>query len=208
MDLNEYQLSLETAEKPCEKCAIGQEQCFKIIDTEGFMPCGAEFNHHGRYMIPKQLTDKEIQDKLDNLRKERNKHNDEASMLQKEIDKWELELHHVPDYTNHYLRIQLSKGNITYLYANQIKRLFHGIKIYSNIIVEVYEWRIKTCIDEDLTFDVGYNNIPAISIITKEEFENEIKESFDYVYSLVKMVDNFSTNGITNINIIADIPTT
>ena len=59
MDLNEYQLSLETVEKPCEKCAIGQEQCFKIIDIEGFMPCGAEFNHHGRYMIPKQLTDKE-----------------------------------------------------------------------------------------------------------------------------------------------------
>lgn len=67
------------------------------------------------------------------------------------------------------------------------------------------EWRIKTCIDEDLIFDVGYNNILAISIITKEEFENEIKESFDYVYSLVKMVDNFSTNGITNINIITDI---
>ena len=29
--------------KPCELCCFSQEECFKIIDDEGYMACGCEF---------------------------------------------------------------------------------------------------------------------------------------------------------------------
>ena len=205
MDLNEYQLSQETAEKPCEKCAINKEECYKYIGEAGFVPCGCEFNAHKHYMVPKQLTDEEIQEKLNKLREERNQHNDEASKLQSEINKWELELHHVPDYTHRYLRIN-ENGSVIYLYVTKVERLFHGIRIHSNITVQIYKWWAKAYIDDELTIDVDYENIHDISIITKEEFENDIKEAFNYVQSLVKAAD--ATTDISNVNIIADIQTT
>lgn len=29
--------------KSCELCCFSKEECYKIIDTEGFMACGCEF---------------------------------------------------------------------------------------------------------------------------------------------------------------------
>lgn len=33
--------------QPCELCCFSREECYEIIDSEGFMACGCEFG--GRY---------------------------------------------------------------------------------------------------------------------------------------------------------------
>lgn len=32
--------------QPCIMCCFSQEECYKIIDDEGFMACGCEFGGH------------------------------------------------------------------------------------------------------------------------------------------------------------------
>lgn len=38
-----YKAIPTTSARPCEQCCFSREECLKIIDTEGFMPCGCEF---------------------------------------------------------------------------------------------------------------------------------------------------------------------
>lgn len=121
-----------------------------------------------------------LNEKLSQLREERNKHNQMASELQNEIDKIEMQLHEVPDYIGKYIMYDSDKYTTIFAKVKNIKRLSYGVRLeLESEIIQGYDYIEMWTTDCET--DYSYNRLNEIQIISKERYDEAVEELIDFV---------------------------
>ena len=140
-----------------------------------------ELNALGVNIDRKDLEDVEI----NKLRDLRNKYNDLAREVQKQIDKKVLNLYNIPDIINKYICIRYPKSeSAVYLYVKSAERLSFGINIKGPALYTYDNF-------DDFSFEtqdcraVNFGDIDQIEIISKEEFNEIIRSYSDKCHNIL-----------------------
>ena len=129
---------------------------------------------------------KDLEDvEINKLRDLRNKYNDLAREVQKQIDKKVLNLYNIPDIINKYICIRYIKNeNTVYSHVKSAERLSFGIDIKGPVLYTYDNF-------DDFSFEtqdcrtVTFGDIDKIEIISKEEFNEIIRSYSDKCHNIL-----------------------
>ena len=124
-------------------------------------------------------------EEINSLSAIRDKYNDLAKEVQKQIDKKVLDLYEVPDLTNKYVRIRYPKiENTVYIHVKSVDRLSFGINLKGNSLF-TYDGFDDFRLDVDSCHSIRFEDIKHIGILSKEEFDEIIMTYLNKCHKLL-----------------------
>lgn len=124
-------------------------------------------------------------EEINSLRAIRDRYNDLAKEVQKQIDKKVLELYDLPDLTNKYVKIRYPKTeNTIYMRVESVDRQAFGIELRGDSLF-TYDSFDDFRLDVDSCHSVRFEDKDLIEILSKEEFDKIIMTYLNKCHKLL-----------------------
>ena len=124
-------------------------------------------------------------EEINSLRAIRDRYNDLAKEVQKQIDKKVLDLYKIPDLTNKYVRIRYPKAeNTIYMRVEYVDRQSFGVNIKGDSLF-TYDGFDDFRLDVDSCHSVRFEDKDLIEILSKEEFDKIIMTYLNKCHKLL-----------------------
>lgn len=120
------------------------------------------------------MSKEQIQKEIEDLRKQRNEFSKKIGELQQQIDSKILKLKNIPDFKNKYIHYEDKElDNNIYMYVKLVDRLHDELKLSGDGINILDDEFIEVM--KDFNHRINYDNISKIVEITKDEFNNIVR---------------------------------
>lgn len=120
------------------------------------------------------MSKEQIQKEIEDLRKQRNEFSKKIGELQQQIDSKILKLKNIPDFKNKYIHYEDKElDNNIYMYVKLVDRLHDELKLSGDGINILDDEFIEVM--KDFNHRINYDNISKIIEITKDEFNNIVR---------------------------------
>ena len=124
-------------------------------------------------------------EEINSLRAIRDRYNDLAKEVQKQIDKKVLDLYKIPDLTNKYVRIRYPKTeNTIYMRVESVDRQSFGVNIKGDSLL-TYDGFDDFRLDVHSCHSVRFKDMDLIEILSKEEFDKIIMTYLNKCHKLL-----------------------
>lgn len=114
-------------------------------------------------------------EKINELRRQRDEYNNKASEIQKQIDQACLDFYQVPDVANKYITYTNDNGESYIVRVVNIARLFQGVRLEGPGFI-TGEWGVQ--FNTSVSINIPWDRVEDIVIICQSDFESMVEKIY------------------------------